>query len=99
MGARRAPNAAPEWPTVLSLSQGRQRAYVFPLYRPKGLCSDAGVPRRPSHHNSLWIAADHVHCQIPVAGDRLEDYTYNFYVDETLQVRSPGRIVETALGR
>lgn len=82
---------------ILSLTQGRQRAYVFPLYTPKGFAVTSECPADHPHHNSLWIAADHVHCQMPAAGDRFEDYTYNFYVDETFQGRAPGRIVETGI--
>src|SRR5690606_33718653 len=44
----------------------------------------------------LWIASDHVHALVPAAGDTVEEYTYNFYVDEVFQGRAPGRIVETA---
>jgi Methane oxygenase PmoA len=82
---------------VLSLSQGRHRAYVCPLYTPKGFAVTSECPADHPHHNSLWIAADHVHCQMPAAGDRFEDYTYNFYLDETFQGRAPGRIVETGV--
>ena len=32
---------------------------------------------------------------MPVAAGGYEDYTYNFYVDETFQGRAPGQIVET----
>ena len=32
---------------------------------------------------------------MPVAGSKHEDYTYNFYLDETFQGRAPGHIVET----
>jgi hypothetical protein len=82
---------------VLSLSQGRQRAYVFPLYTPSGFAVTSESPADHPHHNSFWIAADHVHCLMPAAGDRFEDYTYNFYVDETFQGRAPGRILETGV--
>jgi hypothetical protein len=34
---------------------------------------------------------------MPVAHGGYEDYTYNFYVDETFQGRAPGQIVETAI--
>ena len=35
---------------------------------------------------------------MPAADNRIEDYTYNFYLDETFQGRAPGRIlaIETA---
>jgi len=38
-----------------------------------------------------------VHCKMPVAHGGFEDYTYNFYLDETFQGRAPGQIVETGL--
>jgi Methane oxygenase PmoA len=34
---------------------------------------------------------------MPVAAGGYEEYTYNFYVDETFQGRAPGQIVETNL--
>ncbi len=52
------------------------------------------APADHPHHNSFWIAADHVHCKMPAADNRFEDYTYNFYVNDTFQGRAPGRIVE-----
>ncbi len=78
---------------VLSLTQGRQRAYVFPLYTPRGFAVTTESPADHPHHNSFWIAADHIHCQMPAADNRSEEYTYNFYVDETFQGRAPGRII------
>jgi Family of unknown function (DUF6807) len=80
---------------VLALSQGRQRAYAFPLYTPKGFAVTSEAPADHPHHNSLWIASDHVHCMMPAADDRFEEYTYNFYVNDTFQGRAPGRIVMT----
>jgi Family of unknown function (DUF6807) len=80
---------------VLSLTQGRQRAYVYPLYTPSGFAVTSECPADHPHHNSFWIAADHVNCLMPAADDRIEEYTYNFYVDETFQGRAPGRIVAT----
>ena len=79
---------------VLALTQGRHRAYVFPLYTPAGHTVTSESPGDHPHHNSFWIAADHVHCRMPVA-DGFEEYTYNFYLNETFQGRAPGRIVET----
>jgi hypothetical protein len=79
---------------LLSLTQGRHRAYVFPLYTPQGFTVTSEAPADHPHHNSFWIAADHVHCQMPAADDRIEEYTYNFYLDETFQGRAPGRIVD-----
>jgi hypothetical protein len=79
---------------VLAFTQGRQRSYVYPLFTPGGYPVTTECPADHPHHNSFWIAADHVHCQMPVAHGGYEDYTYNFYVDETFQGRAPGQIVE-----
>jgi hypothetical protein len=78
---------------VLSLTQGRQRCYVFPLFTPAGFPVTSECPADHPHHNSFWIAADHVHGRMPVAGGKYEEYTYNLYVDETFQGRAPGRII------
>ena len=78
---------------VLGLTQGRQRAYVYPLYSPAGFAVTSESPADHPHHNSMWIAADHVHALMPVADGKHEEYTYNFYVDETFQGRSPGRLI------
>jgi hypothetical protein len=78
---------------VFSLSQGRFRAYLYPLYTPQGFPVTSEAPADHPHHNSFWIAADHVHCRMPAADDRIEEYTYNFYNDDTFQGRAPGRIV------
>jgi hypothetical protein len=80
---------------VLAFTQGRQRSYVYPLFTPAGYPVTTECPADHPHHNSFWIAADHVHCRMPVAHGGFEDYTYNFYVDETFQGRAPGQIVET----
>ncbi|MEP0320944.1 DUF6807 family protein [Bauldia litoralis] len=78
---------------VFSLTQGRYRSYLYPLCTPKGFAVTSEAPADHPHHNSFWIAADHVHCQMPAADDRIEEYTYNFYNDDVFQGRSPGRIV------
>jgi hypothetical protein len=78
---------------VLGLTQGRMRPYAYPLFTPKGYAASSESPADHPHHNSLWIASDHVHARMPVGGDRYEEYTYNFYVDETFQGRAPGTLV------
>lgn len=80
---------------LLALSQGGKRAYVFPLYTPSGFAVTSEAPADHPHHNSFWIASDHVHCMMPAADNRFEEYTYNFYVNDTFQGRAPGRIVMT----
>ena len=81
---------------VLALSQGRHRAYVYPLFTPHGYAVTSEHPADHPHHNSFWIAADHLYCRMPVAhGKGYEEYTYNLYLNETFQGRAPGRILET----
>jgi hypothetical protein len=82
---------------VLSLTQGKYRNYVFPLYTPAGFLVTTEAPADHPHHSSCWIAADHVHCKMPAMGGRLEDYTYNFYLNETFQGRAPGAILQTGV--
>ena len=81
---------------VLGLTQGRQRCYVYPLFTPAGFAVTSESPADHPHHNSFWIGADHLHCRMPVGGEKFEDYTYNFYVDETFQGRAPGRLLEAS---
>lgn len=83
--------------SVLALTQGAFRAYVHPLCTPAGFAVTAETPADHPHHCGLWVAADHVHALMPAAGGTLEEYTYNFYVDEIFQGRAPGRILETAV--
>jgi hypothetical protein len=82
---------------VLGLTQGQHRAYVFPLYTPAGFLVTSERPADHPHHASLWIGSDHVHAQVPAVGGSVEEYTYNFYVDEVFQGRAPGRIVQTSV--
>lgn len=80
--------------TVLALTQGAHRPYVFPLMTPAGYPVTAEAPADHPHHASLWIGADHVHALQPTAAGVVEECTYNFYTDETFQGRAPGRLVE-----
>lgn len=82
--------------TVLALTQGDFRAYAFPLMTPAGYCVTAEGPADHPHHSGMWIASDHVHALMPAAHDTVEEYTYNFYVNETFQGRAPGRIGEVS---
>src|SRR5262245_51105819 len=82
---------------VLALSQGKYRAYVYPLFTPQGYAVTSEHPADHPHHNSFWFAADHLYCRMPVThGKGYDEYTYNLYLNETFQGRAPGRIVETA---
>lgn len=80
--------------TLLGFSQGDFRDYIYPLNSPAGYAVTSERPADHPHHASLWVAADHVHAQVSTPAGT-EEYTYNFYVDETFQGRAPGRIRET----
>lgn len=82
---------------VLALTQGNRRAYAYPLMTPAGFAVTSEAPADHPHHNSLWIGADHVHAQVPAADDRIEEYTYNFYVNDVFQGRAPGRTVASTV--
>jgi len=79
---------------LLAFTQGQFRPYLFPVYTPSGFAVTAENPPDHPHHSSVWIGADHLHCRVPVTGERIEEYTYCFYLNETFQGRAPGRIRE-----
>lgn len=81
---------------VLAVTQGAFRNYLYPLTTPSGLAVTAERPADHPHHNSAWIASDHVHALVPGPHEAPETYTYNLYVEETFQGRAPGAIRETA---
>jgi hypothetical protein len=81
---------------VLGLTQGRMRPYVYPMFTPAGYPATSESPADHPHHNSIWIASDHVHALVPTAPGKHEEYTYNFYVDETFQGRAPGTLISGA---
>jgi hypothetical protein len=80
---------------VLGMTAGPFRPYLFPLFSPAGFLLSSESPADHPHHNSCWIGADHVHLLVPTTVGTHEEYTYNFYVNETFQGRAPGRQVET----
>ena len=41
--------------------------------------------------------SQHVHALVAASEDRIEEYTYNFYLDVTFQGRARGRLVERSL--
>ncbi len=79
---------------IVGFTQGPSRAYLYPVYTPEGFVVTTESPADHPHHNSVWIASDHLHCLMPIADDRYEEATYCFYVNETFQGRAPGRIEE-----
>ena len=82
---------------VIGLSQNDYRAYLFPVYTPKGFSVTTEAPCDHPHHNSVWVGADHVNCLLPFAKDQYEEATYNFYINETFQGRAAGRIVSESI--
>lgn len=82
---------------VLSLTQGRYRSYLHPVYSPRGIPVTTESPPDHPHHNGIWLAADRVTCALPFSVDDCEHATYNFYVNETFQGRSPGRILSNGI--
>jgi len=82
---------------VFGVTQGEFRSYIYPVYTPNGFAVTSESPADHPHHNSIWIGSDQVHGLMPAADGQFEEYTYNFYVNETFQGRAPGKILSTAL--
>ena len=82
---------------ILSLSQGPYRHYLYPVFTPAGFAVTSESPADHPHHNSIWVALDRVRCLFPYSSDETEEGTYNFYVNETFQGRTPGRILTTVV--
>ena len=78
---------------VTALSQGFHRAYLYPIFTPAGVALTTESPIDHPHHQSITIGADHFNVYYLYATDKLEEANYNFYVNETFQGRSAGRIV------
>lgn len=82
---------------ILGLTQGPRRAYLYPVLTPKGFAVTSESPGDHPHHNSVWIAADHIHARMITDGRHDDLGTYNVYVDDVFQGRAPGTISETAI--
>jgi hypothetical protein len=82
---------------ILGLTQGPRRACLYPVFSPKGFAVTSESPADHPHHNSIWLAADHVHARMVTSGTFDDLGTYDFYVDDVFQGRAPGTISETAL--
>jgi len=82
---------------LLGVTEGTPRCYLYPVFTLSGVPATAESPADHPHHNSIWIAADHVHCDVPTEGDATESYTYNFYVNDTFQGRAPGSQIVTGI--
>lgn len=82
---------------ILGLTQGPRRACLYPILTPRGHAVTSESPGDHPHHNSIWVASDHVHARMITGGARDDLGTYNFYVDDVFQGRAPGTISETAI--
>ncbi len=78
---------------ITALSQGSHRAYLYPVFTPAGAAVTTESPIDHPHHQSITIGADHFNVYYPYSTDKFEEANYNFYVNETFQGRSAGRIV------
>ncbi len=85
---------------ITDLTQGLERAYLYPVYSPSGVPLTTESPVDHPHHNSITISADVFFVMlpplIPKQSALIEEATYNFYVNATFQGRSPGRIWVTS---
>ena len=76
---------------ITALSQGAFRPYLYPVFSPAGVALTAEAAIDHPHHNSITIGTDHFVCLFPYSTDKLEEATYNFYVNDIFQGRAPGR--------
>jgi hypothetical protein len=76
---------------IAAFSQSAHRAYIYPVFTPAGVPVTGEMPIDHPHHNSITVGADHFNCHFRYAGDRVEDGTYNFYINDIFQGRAPGR--------
>jgi hypothetical protein len=83
--------------TITALSENAYRAYLYPVFTPSGVSVTAESPIDHPHHNSVTVGTDHFDCLLVYVGDRIERGTYNFYVNETFQGRTPGRITPVSV--
>ena len=74
---------------IAAFSQSAHRAYVYPVFTPAGVAVTGEMPIDHPHHNSITVGADHFNCHFRYAGDRVEDGTYNFYINDIFQGRAP----------
>ena len=75
---------------IAAFSQSAHRAYVYPVFTPAGVPVTGEMPIDHPHHNSITVGADHFNCHFQYATGRLEDGTYNFYINDIFQGRAPG---------
>jgi hypothetical protein len=81
--------------SILALSQGVSRAYIYPVFTPAGMPVTAEAPVDHPHQQSITVGTD----RFDLYGSTNEDLraNYNFYMDETYQGRAPGRILSRSV--
>ena len=77
---------------VTALSQGARRAYLYPLFTPRGQQVTAEAPIDHPHHQSVSVGIDTFSVHRTDA-DGTWTGRYNFYMDEAYQGMAPGRII------
>jgi hypothetical protein len=82
---------------IFAFSQGEYRHYLYPVHTPSGFAVTTESPLDHPHHNSFWIASDHLCAYLPFVDKEHEEAHYNFYVNETFQGRAPGRIISKSI--
>ena len=81
---------------ITALSQGAHRAYLYPVLTPSGVAVTSEAPVDHPHQQSITIGTDRLDCIVTLPdpfSDTSVEATYNFWSDETMSGRAPGRIV------
>ena len=82
---------------IIALSQGVQRAYVYPVFTPAGMPVTAEAPVDHPHHQSITVGTDRLDLYPSEPTDESPRANYNFYMDEIYQGRAPGRILSISV--
>ena len=83
--------------TIVALSQGVYRAYIYPVFTPAGMPVTAEAPVDHPHHQSITVGTDRFDLYPSDPSDEYPRANYNFYMDETYQGRAPGRILSKSV--
>jgi hypothetical protein len=82
--------------SILALSQGVYRAYIYPVFTPAGMPVTAEAPVDHVHQQSITVGTD---C-FDVYGDPTDEHpsaNYGFYMDETYKGHAPGKILSRSV--
>ena len=82
--------------SILALSQGVYRAYIYPVFTPAGMPVTAEAPVDHVHQQSITVGTD----RFDVYGDPTDEHpsaNYGFYMDETYKGHAPGKILSRSV--